>query len=97
MLTLPYRAHCRDFYDTDLIKVSGQYGSLYLDTVSFVEVRAQYDHLIHMNDSTNRTMLNTHFYKVQARPGWDYGVVFISYADDVECPLTGCEPILLDR
>ena len=34
---------------------------------------------------------------MQTKPSWLSGVVYIAYEDDAECPLTGCQPILLDN
>ena len=41
-MTSPYRDHCSEWHETNLITVSGEKGSLHLDNVKFVEIRAQY-------------------------------------------------------
>ena len=50
-----------------------------------------------MYNSSNLTMLNTHFDKVQAKPSVEWGVVTIATDDDFECPGAVCEPILFDN
>ena len=50
-----------------------------------------------MSNSSNLTMMNTSFEKVQIRPSEDWGVVTIVSTDDMECPQTGCEPIELNN
>ena len=62
-----------------------------------MEIRAQYRSLIYMYNSSNLTMLNTHFDKVQAKPSVEWGVVTIATDDDFECPGAVCEPILFDN
>ena len=41
-------------------------------------------------------MLNTHFEKVQSKPGWG-GVVYLDSTENVECAGTKCDPILFDN
>ena len=41
-------------------------------------------------------MINTQFQKVQTMPSADWGVVTV-LDEDMECPETGCDPILFDN
>ena len=50
-----------------------------------------------MSNSYNLIMRNTHFEKVQIRPSTDWGVVTIYSDDDMKCPETECESIVLNN
>ena len=92
LMDTPYRSHCADWHSTDLFEVSGASGSLYLENVSFFEIRAQYSSLIYMYNSSNLNMQNTHFEKVQTLAG----VVTIE-DDEMQCPSTGCETVIMNN
>ena len=90
-----FREHCSNWHEYDLFGVSGA-GSLTLENVYFNQIRSQYRTLIHMDNSSNLTMLNTHFEKFQSKPTHEWGVVTIKFDENTSCPETGCNPIVFN-
>ena len=65
LLSASYRSHCYDLHTAYFFKVQGRKGSLKLQNVYLIEIRAQYSTLIYIYDSCNLILENTHLMKVQ--------------------------------